>query len=200
MFGGFKARLLIGIVRVVLFFWHPVLKVVGRENVPKDGRLMICANHSGMTDPIWIVFAMKSKFVPRIMAKKEVMQIPVLGWFLGKLGVFGVDRGAADVNAIKTGLRCLQNDEQLLVFPEGTRIKEGQEVQPKRGALMMAARTNTPVLPVYLTGKRRPFGPLTCIFGKPYMLEFEGKRPTDEELDNATRRLMEQIYQMGEQA
>lgn len=200
MFEGLKARLLIWAVRVVLFCWHPCVKVIGRENIPQQGRLLICGNHSGMADPFWIVVSMKIDHIPRIMAKKELMDVPVLGWVLKKIGVFGVDRGAADVQAIKTGLRCLQNEEQLLVFPEGTRRKEGQVVTPKRGALMLAARTDTPILPVYLTAKRYPFSPMTCIFGEPYRLQYESKKPTDEELDQAAQSLMDRIYQMGEQA
>lgn len=198
MTGGMIYYIVLSIVRFFLFFWHPVLRVKGRENIPKDGRLMICANHRGAADPIWIVLAMRTDHVPRIMAKKEIMQVPVLGWFLRKFGVFGVDRDNVDVNAIKTGLRCLSQDQQLLVFPEGTRLKPGQRIEPKRGAVTMAARTNTPILPVYISTKRYPFSPITCIFGEPYHLQVEGKRATDEQLQQFSQELMNRIYQLGE--
>lgn len=186
------------IVRVALFFWHPIFRVKGRENVVNDRRLMICANHSGAADPIWIYFALRLGHVPRIMAKKEIMDVPVLGWLLRKFGVFGVDREGADINAIKTGLRCLNDEQQLLVFPEGTRVKKNTRVEPKRGAVTMAARTNTPVLPVYLT-PRSPFSAVTCVIGKPYVLEFEGNRASDEDLNRLTEELMDKIYQLGEE-
>lgn len=195
---GLLVDLIVGIVRVAFFFWHPVFRVIGRENVPKDGRLMICANHSGMADPIWIFFALKLGHVPRIMAKQEVMKVPVLGWLLRKFGVFGVDREGADINAIKTGLRCLNDEQQLLVFPEGTRVKRGQKVPPKRGAVTMAARTDSPILPVYLTPRQGPFCPVTCVFGEPYRMHFSGKRATDEELEQEAEALMKKIYQLGE--
>jgi len=194
----FKGRIIVPIVRFFMAFWHPCFRVIGRENVKKDGRMMICANHSGLADPIWIIFALKLGHVPRIMAKREVMQVPVLGAFLRKIGVFGVDRGNADIAAIKTGLRCLNNEEQLLVFPEGTRVKKGKIVEPKKGSVMLAARTNTPILPVYLSTKRRPFGRITCVIGEPYMLEFDGKKPTDDELQTLTEEMMIRIYKLGE--
>ena len=160
---------------------------------------MICANHSGMADPIWIVLALRLGHIPRIMAKKELIQIPVLGWILKKIGVIGVDREAADVQAIKAGLRCLRDEQQMLIFPEGTRMKKGRRSEPKRGALTMASRTDTPILPVYLTAKRWPFSPLTCVIGAPYRLEFQDKKATDEELAAATQELMKCIYRMGEE-
>lgn len=198
MIGGVFYAFVITVVRIAMFFWHPIFHVKGRENIPRDGRLMICCNHSGMADPIWLIIAMRLGHIPRIMAKKEVLDVPVLGWFLNKIGIIGVDRGGNDVKAIKTGLRALQDDQQMMVFPEGTRVKDGQRVEPKRGALLMAQRTNTPILPVYLTVKRHPFSPLTCIFGEPYYLNHDGKKMTDEELEQETKQLMEKIYALGD--
>ena len=151
-----------------------------------------------MADPIWVVLAMKTSFAPRIMAKKELMRVPVLGSVLSKIGVFGVDRDGADVNAIKTGIRCLREGEPLLLFPEGTRAKNGVRPQPKGGAILLASRTNRPIVPVYLTAKRFPFSPITCIFGEAYMPDFGGEKPTEAQLLEESRKLMDEIYRMGE--
>lgn len=185
--------------RIGLFFFHPVFKVVGRENVPKDTRVVICSNHSGLADPIWLIFALRLGRMPRIMAKKQAMEVPVLGPFLRKIGVFGVDRDGADVNAIKTGIKCLRDEQALLLFPEGTRVRPGKPVEPKRGALMLAARTNSPILPVYLSTKRVPFGPMRCVIGEPYQMEFAGAKATESEIEQATKDLMSKIYELGEQ-
>lgn len=195
---GFFVSLLVWAVRVAMFFWHPVFRVKGRENVVKDSKLVICANHTGMADPIWIVFALKLGYVPRIMAKKEVVETPVLGGILKKLGVFGVDRENADIHAIKTGLRCLNDDQQLLIFPEGTRVKEGTEVAAKRGAVTLAARTNAPIQPVYITRRKWPWCPVTCVIGEAYTLEYEGRKASDEELDRFNDEMMQKIYSLGE--
>ena len=198
MLNGFWYRLLYALVRLGLFFWHPVFRVIGRENIPADGAYVICPNHSGLADPIWIVLAMKLDHVPRIMAKKELFRIPILNKLITWLGAFGVDREGVDINAIKMGLRCLKEGQQLMIFPEGTRVRPGKVVEPKRGAMVLAHRTGCPILPVYLSVKRRPFGPITCIFGEPYKLNFDGKKPTDAQLETAVQDLMKNIYRMGE--
>ena len=104
MFHGPIYCFLYCMVRFVLFFWHPVLRVQGRENIPQEGRLLICSNHYSMSDPVWIVLAMRAGHIPRIMAKKEARNYPVLGTILEKIGVIFVERGMADVNAIKSGV------------------------------------------------------------------------------------------------
>lgn len=198
MITGFKSRFICTLVRIVLFFYHPILRVIGRENLPSEGSYLLCPNHCGMADPFWVVVAMKKDFIPRIMAKKELMDIPVLGWALRKIGVFGVDRGGADVNAVKQGIRCLRDGQPLLIFPEGTRVKEGKRIDPKGGAILLANRTDKPIVPVYITTNRRPFCPVTCIYGEPYKPDFGGEKPTEEQLLQASRELMDRIYKMGE--
>ena len=129
---------------------HPV-KAIGRENIP-EGAALICPNHTRASDPFFVLFAFKRKHIMRAMAKAELMRVPVIGWLLGKAGVFGVERGSADINAVKTALRVLKDGYKLLLFPEGTRVAEGQEEEheAKTGAAMLAVRTGVPIVPVYL--------------------------------------------------
>ena len=135
----------------------------------------------------------------RFMAKKEAMDTPVLGAILRWLGVFGVDRGGADVNAIKTGLKCLKDGQWLLVFPEGTRVKQAKTVEAKAGAVLLSSRTNTPILPVYISPRKNPFCPVTCIIGKPVTPDFGNKRPKEAELESAARQIMKDTYDLREQ-
>ena len=180
-----------------MFLYHPVFRVKGRENIPQNGGFLICPNHSGMADPFWVLFALRLNHIPRIMAKKEVMKIPLLGRLLEWFGVFGVDREGVDVNAIKIGMRTLKEGQQLMVFPEGTRVRPGKIIVPKRGAIVLAYRTGCPVLPVYLSRRKYPFCPITCVIGEPYYLEFEGK-PTDVQMQAEVETLVNRIYEMGE--
>ena len=69
-------------------FLHP-LRVEGLENLPKDQPVLLCANHSSAVDPILLICAMRQDFPLRIMAKKQLMKIPVVGAFLRAIGVFG---------------------------------------------------------------------------------------------------------------
>lgn len=198
MLSGIAYRMLYTIVRIFMFFYHPVFHISGRENIPDDGAYLICPNHAGLADPIWVVFGLGLDHLPRIMAKKELMGIPVLGWILKKIGVFGVDRKNMDIQAVKQGIRCLRDRQQLIIFPEGTRVKNGKDVRPKNGAVHLSYRTDAPILPVYISVKRRPFGSIACHIGPIYRPVFADRRPDERQLDMATTELMNRIYEMGE--
>lgn len=174
-----------------LFHWP---KFIGRENVPQSS-CVICANHSGLADPVWAVLAMKPHMVPWIMAKKSVMSKPVIKSILGAFGAFGVDRDNPDLHAVKKSLKVLKDGEQLMIFPEGTRVKHGKTVVPKSGAVMLANRAGVPILPVYISRNRKPFRKIKVVIGKPYLPELAAK-PTAEELQEATDELMRKIYAM----
>ena len=191
-------QILFVIVRVVMGLWHPVFRVRGRENFPQDRNVLICANHSGLADPVWIELALHPKRPPKIMAKAEVLKIPVLGWIFKALGAFGVRRGENDVTAVKTALKTLRDGENLMLFPEGTRVRPWKEITPKSGAVMLAVRTKTPILPVWLQPKRFPFSPLACVIGAPYLPPASTEKPAQSELHELTVDLMDRIYKLGE--
>ena len=175
---------------------HPV-KAVGRENIP-EGAAVICPNHSAASDPFYVVFAFGRKNPMWAMAKQEVLNWPVVGWILGKAGVFGVDRGSADLKAAKTALRCLKENRKLLMFPEGTRVHEGENVEAKAGAALFATRTGSPLLPVYIPTRKRLFRSNTVVIGKPYYPQIAGRKATTEELQAIANDLMERVRALGE--
>jgi len=176
---------------------HPV-KAIGRENIPK-GAALICPNHTRASDPFFVLFAFGRRHVMRAMAKAEVMRLPVIGWLLSKAGVFGVDRGSADVAAVKTALRFLKQGDKLLLFPEGTRVGEGESVEAKTGAAMFSVRTGAPIIPVYVPAKKRWFRPTTVVIGKPFTPQVAGRKGTSEEYHAIADDLMARIYALGEE-
>ena len=186
------------LVKTGLFLWHPISRVYGRENVPQSGKLIICSNHSGMADPFWVSVAVNYDHLPRIMAKKEALSYPVVGRILKAIRVIGVDRDAADVTAIKEALRALRDEQQLLIFPEGTRVQDRSQSQPKGGAVMLAAKSGAPILPVYISRRTAPFLPVKCIIGEPYVPAYKGRRTSEQQLDEAAKDLMDRIYALGE--
>lgn len=200
MIGNTAFRIIYGIVRAGMFFWHPVFRVVGRENIPGSGAYLICPNHSGMADPFWAMFALRPKKLPRSMAKKELMDVPVLSSLLKWLGVFGVDRDGADINAVKTGLKCLKSGQQLLIFPEGTRVRKGKNVKPKGGAVLLSYRTGAPILPMYISPRSHPFCPITCVIGEPVMPQFDTSRPREEDILRIADELMKKTYELRHRA
>lgn len=186
---------------VIWFFFslvHPI-KAVGRENLPEGGALL-CGNHTCMNDPFCVVFAVGHRPQCRVMAKIELMRIPVLGFLLKKVGIIGVDRGKADVGAIKEALKALKNGEKLLLFPEGTRVEEGSEGSARNGAAMLATRTGVPIVPIYIPRKKKWFRRTRVVFGEAYQPQFEGRRPTPEDYERISAELIERIYALKEQA
>lgn len=182
---------------------HPC-RLVGRERLPEGGGLF-CANHSCLSDPICLVLAVGPKRQMHVMAKAEFMRTPVLGWLLKKAGIFSVERGKSDVGAIKTAIKYLKGGENVLMFPEGTRIKDGvdkygNESEAKTGAAMLAVRTGAPLVPVYIPPKKRWFRFTTVVIGEPYHPQVESKKGSAEEYQAIAEDLMERIQALEGQA
>lgn len=173
------------------------IRAVGRENIP-EGAAVICPNHTSIGDPFYVVYAFGWKYPMRCMAKIQLLRVPFIGWLLSKAGVFGVNRGHADMKAVKTALRCLKEGEKLLMFPEGTRVHEGENVEAKTGAALFATRTGVPLVPVYVPSRKRLFRPNTVVIGTPYQPTFAGRKPTSEELESIVSDLMDRVQALGE--
>ncbi len=178
------------------FIAHP-FKAYGLENVP-EGNVVIAGNHTDMADPVVTCLALGMGRQVRPMAKIELSRVPLVGWLLSHAGAIFVDRGTADLKAVKTSLKHLKEGGKLLVFPEGTRVKEGQQVEAKDGAALMASRTGSPLVPVYISENKPWFRRSYVVFGEPFYPVFEGRKPTSEELDATTRELMSRIRKLGE--
>lgn len=182
----------------IYYLTHP-FKMVGLENVP-DGSVVIAGNHSDMADSVVTCLGLGMGRQVRPMAKKELRKIPIIGWMLEQAGAIFVDRGNADLKAVKTAMKHLKEGGRLLVFPEGTRVKEGETVEAKGGAALMAARTGSPLLPVYIPREKPWFRTTTVVFGEPFYPQFEGRKPTAQELDATTEELMRRIRALKEGA
>ena len=197
MFSKRAYRVLRVCLLVVMRIWHPIIRVRRKENIP-DGAAVMCCNHSAFSDPVWIIVYGNLPVLPRTMAKKEAIKTPVIGALYQKLGGFPVDRNGADISAVKTAMKTLKEGNKLIIFPEGTRIRGGKKSEPHNGAMLIAARTKAPVVPIFLSTKKRPFSKVDLVFGKPYNPEFSDKHPSTDEMDKLSADLMEQIYKMGE--
>lgn len=135
---------------LVLFsrlFWR--LEVHGRENVP-DGAFILSGNHrSNIDSPV--VAAVTSRRL-RYMGKHTMWKYPLPGRFFTAMGGFGVKRGTADREALRTCIKVLEAGEPLVMFPEGTR-RSGPVVQDLyEGPSYVAARSGVPILPVGIGG------------------------------------------------
>jgi len=153
-----------------------LFKVVGVENVPRTGPLIVCPNHSATLDP-----PMVPAFLPRSdtwsMAKSEYFKHPLSNWIFRAYHAFPVVRHTADRAALKWSFDLLKAGHALIIFPEGTRIESGLLGPPEPGAGFLAQKAACPVLPVGLTGTREclPKGArwprrtkVSITFGKPF--------------------------------
>ena len=172
-------------------------RVVGLEDFPEEGALL-CANHASGWDPLIIALNLPRDSRLTVMAKDSLFRIPLLGFFLKKLGIFPVKRGGNDLTAMKTAMKVLGGGNRLLVFPEGTRVEEQGEVEAKGGVTMMATRTGVPMVPIYCGGKHKFLRKTTIVFGKPYMPVIAGRRPTPDENRAIAQEILDRIYALSE--
>jgi 1-acyl-sn-glycerol-3-phosphate acyltransferase len=168
-----------GVMRVITqTYLVGLFKVVGIENVPRTGPLIICPNHSATLDP-----PMVPAFLPRgdtwSMAKSEYFRRPLSNWIFRAYHAFPVVRHTADRAALKWSFDLLKAGHALIIFPEGTRIESGLLGPAEPGAGFLAQKAGCPVLPVGLTGTREclPKGArwprrtrVSITFGKPFLV------------------------------
>ena len=177
-------------------FFFPI-KVEGLEHVSGES-VILCPNHSSALDPIMMVCALPWNYSLRMMAKKQLMDTPRVGGVLRGLGAFGVDRGNSDIQSLKTAIRSLREGSSLLIFPEGTRVKEGESVRAKAGVSVIAIRSDVKLQPVYIDRNKKLFRKTRIVIGAPYAPVYSGKRGTAEEYQANADEIMRLAYQLGE--
>ena len=197
MFSRFTYKIIAFILRICFRIVHPRIHVEGIENIP-EGTAVLCANHSNLTDPLWILAFARLDRLPRTMAKKELFDNFFMRWLMKKVGAFPVDREGTDITAIKTAMHTLKQGNKLLIFPEGTRVKKGMTSEAHSGAVLIAHRMKAPIVPIYLSTEKGLFKPIRLVFGAPYSVDYGGQKPSAEDLENSASEMMNTIYTMGE--
>lgn len=186
------------IVFIAIFRYVFRCKVVGSDNIPKQGGVIIAANHLSLWDP-----PLAATFVPRyvhFMAKEELFKIPVFGYVIRKLRSFPVRRGASDRAAIRAAITLLNDGHCLGLFPEGTRSKTGAIRKAESGLALIALKAGVPVVPTAVIGTNKimsksNFLPkLEVRYGKP--IQFVSDQTDKAALQEFSQKIMNEIEKM----
>ena len=191
-------RILRVIVRTAIYLYCKVvyrLKVIGKENIPKEGPVIYCGNHRSYLDPPLIVVT-AGRHV-RFMAKEELTKNKFLKFLGYVFDAIYVKRDNKEIAALKTTLKALKNKESIAMFPEGTRngLEKGESV--KEGVAFFVLQTGAKVQPVGIVGGEKPFKKVYVNYGKP--LDYSDrvtKKPSKEELEQVSKEIMDNIIML----
>jgi 1-acyl-sn-glycerol-3-phosphate acyltransferase len=127
------------------------------EGLPRAGPLIVAVNHVSNADGAIVAGWFQPRLGRRIhwLGKREMVEWPIFGWFVRRLSVHPIERGASDIGAFRTALRILEDGHVLLAFPEGTRSASGVLGEGREGVASLALRTGSPIVPIGLAGTRR---------------------------------------------
>lgn len=179
------------------------MEVRGTENIPSRGAALIASNHVAYFDPPLIGSASPREF--HYMAKKELFENSLLGWLINKYNAIPISRGSFDREGIKKATEVLKKGNALLVFPEGTRSKDGDLKEPKLGVAKLALETGSPIVPAcidYSGGWLKAFFQRKKIkirFGSPISPgEFDGLPKDKDGYSKLTHQIMQRIKDLRE--
>lgn len=189
-----KMPILYRIGRFILgpfFKWYYNPTIIGKENIPKEGAILIVGNHKHLYDQCLSIISTK-RFI-KYMAKREYFDNKKTRWFFKAVGCISVDRSVHDGKAKGEAIETLKNGGAIGLFPEGTRNKTQEFLLPfKFGAVSMAKKTDAYLVPFGITGD--------YIFRSKNLVIKYGKsfKVTNMELEEANNLLYETVKKLME--
>ncbi|GAB4549563.1 MAG: lysophospholipid acyltransferase family protein [Pleurocapsa sp.] len=174
-------------------------RVYGIENIPQSGSYIVVCNHASNLDPP--ILGISTCRPVSFMAKEELFHVPVLKNLIYLYGAYPVKRTAGDRAAIKSAIKFLNQGWLVGIFLEGTRTNDGKVNEPKLGAALIAAKTQTPIIPASIWGTEKNNASSNLIFPTPITIRFGEIIPPPqskkkEDLQAYTDGLAEIINQM----
>ena len=176
--------LLYKILRPIITFLFKILyrpKIIGRENIPKNGRIILAGNHTHNLDCAMLISSTKRNI--HFLAKSELFK----GFkkiLFSNMGLIPVNRKIKDHNVLINAYNYLENEKVIGIFPEGT-FGKGKILPFKIGAVKMAYETKTDIIPFSITGTYKMFSKdLKIVFGKPIKVKSNDLDKENEKLRN----------------
>jgi 1-acyl-sn-glycerol-3-phosphate acyltransferase len=191
LFHRFAKSILRGLLAILLDY-----EVVGLENVPRKGPLIVAINHMNFLDPVLATVLIPRDIVS--MAKAELFGYPLVGLVFGLYGAFPVRRGEIDRRALRKAMAALKEEKALLMAPEGTRGGDWRLIEARDGVAYVALRASVPILPMAISGSERFWKELArlrrtktrIVVGEPFFLVPEEGKVTREQLREMTAEAM----------
>ena len=134
----------------VLFVALFGIRVYHAERLPREGGVLVVSNHQSYLDPILVAVGMPRPFQP--MARESLFRVAPFRWLIRSLYAFPVRRGTADFGAVREALRRLRAGAVVLMFPEGTRTRDGSIEPLQGGPVTVALRGGVPIVPMVIDG------------------------------------------------
>lgn len=198
----------IGVLRIFAMGLYGLFggtKAYGTENIPRTGPVLLCPNHTSLSDPVGVWVTSPRMF--HYMAAAELFDIPFLGRLITFLQGFPVRRGENDLLAISRCRQLLKQGEGVVIFPEGKMSQDGRLGELYEGAVLLALRSHCPVIPVAMfgfnkmlpyDGKFLHFARKSVHFGRPLLFDFKGSGlSVKEQARLAAAQLRQALIDMG---
>lgn len=168
-------------------------KVIHPERMIEEGPLILAVNHSSYFDPP--LAGVASKRAVYYLARKDLLKWPLLGPLFPQMNVIPVDRGGNDMSALREVIKKVREGNGIVLFPEGTRSKDGNLQPGKAGIGLIIAKTKAPILPMRIFGAYEAFpkGTKGVKFTKIRVVIGEPLHLTPEELKSSSRDSYQQI-------
>jgi 1-acyl-sn-glycerol-3-phosphate acyltransferase len=175
------------------------LEIVGWENVPAAGGIILMINHIAFLDPVLLTGLFPRPIIS--MAKAEALDEKIVGPLIKAFDAFPVNRGTGDRQALRTAFEVLEAGMPLLIAPEGHRSEAVSLGEAHEGIAFVASRAQVPIVPVGISGtdqfkynfKRWRRTPVIYRFGKPFSLDAGNERANSEVLKRMTDEAMYQL-------
>jgi 1-acyl-sn-glycerol-3-phosphate acyltransferase len=177
------------------YFWYTLSKITARlffslrvvhpDRLIEEGPVILASNHQSYFDPPLVGICSRRDVY--YLARKTLLNVPLLGKLLPRINVIPVDRDGNDMSALKKIIRLVRDGNGVVLFPEGTRSPDGRLQKGKQGIGLIIAKSRAPVQPIRVFGAHEAFPkgsgkitavPITVVVGEPI-------RFTSEELDPA---------------
>ena len=177
----------------------------GRENIPKTGGVLVVSNHQSHLDPPLVGIGCPRRM--NYLARDTLFSFAPFGWLIHSVGAIQIDREGIGLSGIKESLRRLKRGEMVLIFPEGTRTRDGEIAKFRPGFTVLASRSGASILPVAIEGAYAAWprnqklpgrGRVRVLFGEPIPpeeLQGREERELVEEIERRVRQCQAEIRQ-----